>query len=74
MKKCEVSVGGDKFVSDFYGVFQFSEIINPSLMIGGHPGGVRAYPVAVIGFDDGLRKVSVDKIYRIYEVEDEGKS
>lgn len=71
MKKCEVSVAGDKFAADFYGIYQFSEIFNQSPMIGGHPGGVIAYPVAVIGFGDGLIKVSVEKILRIYEEKDE---
>lgn len=71
MKKCEVRNNGEKRTADFYGVFQLSTIIAPSLMVGGHTGGVIAYPVAVVDFGDGdgLIKKPIEEIARVYEVE-----
>ena len=42
-------------------------------MIGGHPGGVIAYPVAVVDFGDGdgLINLRIEKIAKVYEVKDE---
>lgn len=73
MKKCEVICNGEKYTADFYGVFQLSTVIDPSPMIGGHPGGVIAYPVAVVDFGDGdgLINLSIEKIAKVYEVENE---
>ena len=34
------------------GVFQYSDIIEPAVALGGHSGGVIAYPVAVVEFED----------------------
>ncbi|MCA1027564.1 hypothetical protein LCM23_15810 [Cytobacillus kochii] len=36
------------------GSFQFSKEIEPSPMIGGHPGGVIAYPEAVVKLSNEL--------------------
>ena len=36
-----------------HGFFQESEIVAPSMLIGGHGGGVLTYPVAVVEFEDG---------------------
>jgi hypothetical protein len=37
-----------KSVCTFHGFFQRSMVIKPSIMVGGHSGGVIAYPVAII--------------------------
>lgn len=73
MKKCEVHTHGKKYTADFYGIFQLSTVIDPSPMIGGHPGGVIAYPVAVVDFGDGdgLINLRIEEIARVYEVEDD---
>ena len=73
MKKCEVHCNGEIYTADFYGVFQLSTVTNPSPMIGGYPGGVIAYPVAVVDFGDGdgLINLPIEEIDRVYEVEDE---
>lgn len=71
MKKCEVHTHGKKYTADFYGIFQVSTVIDPSPMIGGHPGGVIAYPVAIVDFGDGLINLPIEKIARVYEVEDD---
>ena len=72
MKKCEVIAHGEKYTADFYGVFQLSTVINPSHMSGGRPGGIIAYPVAVVDFGDGngLINLRIEDIARVYEVED----
>lgn len=40
-------------VCTFHGFFQRSMVIEPSLMLGGHDGGVMAYPVAIIETEKG---------------------
>lgn len=72
MKKCEVHANGEKYTADFYGVFQLSTVIDPSPMIGGHPGGVIAYPVAVVDFGDGdgLINLPIEEIARVYEAKE----
>lgn len=40
-------------VCTFHGFFQRSMVIEPSLMLGGHDGGVMAYPVAIIETEEG---------------------
>ena len=42
-----------KTVCTFHGFFQRSMIIEPSMMLGGHDGGVMAYPVAIIETEKG---------------------
>lgn len=42
-----------KTVCTFHGFFQRSAIIEPSLVLGGHDGGVMAYPVAIIETEEG---------------------
>ncbi len=44
---------GTKHNASLHGFFQRSTVIEPSPMVGGHPGGVVAYPVAVIELEDG---------------------
>jgi len=36
-----------------HGFFQRSGVVEPSPMVGGHPGGTVAYPIAVIELEDG---------------------
>lgn len=37
----------------FHQFVQYSEVIEPSLMIGGHPGGTVAYPYGIVEKEDG---------------------
>ncbi|MDU2557436.1 MAG: hypothetical protein E7C95_00520 [Anaerococcus prevotii] len=59
---------GEIVVADLYGIFQYSTIIQPSLMIGGDSGGVTAYPVAVIGDRGQIRQIKINRIKEVYEV------
>ena len=46
-----------------HGIFQMSTVLPPSNMIGGHLGGIVAYPVAVIEYENGdLEQVSPNEI------------
>ncbi len=50
-----------------HGIFQMSTVVPPSNMIGGHTGGVVAYPVAVIEYENGdLEQVSPNEIIGDY--------
>ena len=42
-----------KSVCTLHGFFQRSMVIKPSIMVGGHSGGVIAYPVAIIEDEKG---------------------
>lgn len=59
---------GEIVVADLYGIFQYSTIIQPSLMIGGDSGGVIAYPVAVVGDCGQIRQIKINRIKEAYEV------
>ena len=49
VKTCLVKVSKDEWVkAELIGFFQFSNVLDPSPFIGGHPGGVIAYPVALV--------------------------
>ena len=59
-RKCFV---GDK-AAYFHGIFQYATVIESSPMVGGHPGGQIAYPVAVVEMQDGtLTTVGVRDIH-----------
>ena len=66
--KCKVKIKDDVFPATFYGVFQVSEIVEPSPIRGGHGGGVVAIPVAVVDYGDGLTKINVNNVFDIEEV------
>lgn len=46
-------VGHEKKRCLFHGLFQDSDVYAPSLMVGGHNGGVVAGPVAIVETEDG---------------------
>lgn len=46
----------------FIGVFQFSNVIDPSPKEGGHPGGVVAYPIVVATLNGDLKHFSLSKV------------
>lgn len=47
---------------ELIGVFQYSQPIGESPMIGGHNGGVVAYPVAVVKVGNELKEVPVSRL------------
>ncbi|MEK5069795.1 hypothetical protein [Sporosarcina sp. FSL K6-1508] len=61
-KECYVKESGNWVEAEFVGVFQYSNVIEPSLMIGGHSGGVIAYPVAVVKMDGKIKEVKLSNV------------
>ncbi len=41
---------------------QYSKPIEPSPMVGGHPGGVVSYILGIVEFEDGIRRVDPTEI------------
>lgn len=58
----------DWIPAKFYGIYQHSEIVLPSMMIGGHSGGIVTFPVAVVEDSDRLHEVEV---WRVKDIEGE---
>lgn len=63
---CEVLIRthlGDRWQeAEFIGVFQYSDVVGASPMIGGHDGGTVAYPVAVVKMDGELKSVKTHMV------------
>lgn len=69
MKKCMYKNNDGKTVDrEFFGFYQFSEVLRPEPVVYGHKGGVRAYPVAIVMDDDGIRYIDPLDIKCFYEV------
>lgn len=62
MSKVSVKIGKETVEGELIGVFQYSQPIGESPMIGGHPGGVVAYPVAVVKVGSELKEVPVKNV------------
>ena len=69
MKICKVKINDSWQEVPFYGVFQYTDVIGPSLLVGGHKGGTIAYPVAVVELDNQLIMRNIDSVKDIKEVE-----
>lgn len=61
-KDCYVEIKSELVEAEFIGVYQYSQILEPSLMVGGHKGGVVAYPIAVVKLDGKLKEVGLSRI------------
>lgn len=48
--------------AEFMGVYQYSNVLGESPMIGGHRGGVVAYPIAVVKINGMLKEVKLSEI------------
>lgn len=62
VNSCKVKIGNDVLEGTFLELFQYSDVLPPSPMIGGHPGGVVAYPVAVVRVGNELKQVKLKDI------------
>lgn len=65
--KVNVKLKKELVEAELVGVFQYSEVIPPSPMLGGHTGGVIAYPVAVVKHDDKLKQVRLTDVEYIVD-------
>lgn len=61
-KVCYVNINGDLVEGECIGVYQYSNVIAPSLMVGGHGGGVVAYPIALVKISGKLKEVEPSSI------------
>lgn len=61
-KDCYVDIKGDLVEGEFVGVYQYSNVVGESLMVGGHPGGVVAYPIALVKISGKLKEVAPSKV------------
>ncbi|WP_342515596.1 hypothetical protein [Sutcliffiella sp. FSL R7-0096] len=66
-KNCLVKVKkGEWEKAEFIGVFQFSNVIDASPLVGGHPGGVIAFPVVVVKMNGEIKEVRPPSV-KFYE-------
>lgn len=71
MKKCMYkNNSGEILDREFFGFYQHSEVLRPEPVVYGHKGGVRAYPLAIVMGNDGIRYIDPLDIKCIYEVEE----
>lgn len=71
MKKCEYENHlHELVVADFYGIYQYSDVLKPQPIELGHKGGVRAWPMALVLGEEGMEEIDPIFIKRIYEVEE----
>lgn len=69
MKKCKYKNSNNDLVTgDFYGFFQLAEVIRPQVFVGGHQGGERAFPIAIVLEENGINYIDPLDIKSIYEV------
>lgn len=61
-KDCYVNIKGDLVEGGFIGVYQYSEVVGASLMVEGHPGGVVAYPIALVRICGKLKEVDPSSV------------
>lgn len=62
MSKVQVRIKKETVEGELIGVFQYSQPIGESPLIGGHPGGIVAYPVAIVKVGNDLKEVPVNKV------------
>lgn len=64
---CYVEINGEVVAGKFKGIYQHSNVVNPSPFQGGHPGGVIAYPVAVVEIDNRFKQLNPSEVTLIEE-------
>ena len=59
---CKAFIDGGWKSARYVGMYQFANVIEPSIMIGGHKGGMVAYPVAVVKYESELIELPLKHI------------
>lgn len=59
---CYVKIKDDWIDARFIGVYQQSRVVDASPFVGGHPGGVVAFPVAVVKVGTSLQEAKVQDL------------
>lgn len=53
LRPCYIVNKIEKKKALFHGWFNISDVIGPSIAIGGHPGGTVSYPIGIVELEDG---------------------
>lgn len=61
-KDCYININDDLVEGEFVGIYQYSNVIDPSPMLGGHDGGVIAYPIAIVKISGKLKEVDISEL------------
>jgi hypothetical protein len=61
-EKCKVLIKKEWIEAEYVGVFQRSDVIGESMMVGGHPGGTVAFPVIVAKVNNELKEFLFGKV------------
>lgn len=61
-KDCYVIIKDDLVEAEFIGIYQYSNVVDASPFVGGHPGGVIAYPVALVKLHGKFKEVNPSKV------------
>ena len=61
-KDCYVNIKNKLLEAKFMGFFQYSHVLEPSMVRGGHSGGVIAYPIAIVELDGKFKEVKLSDV------------
>lgn len=61
-EKCKVFSKKEWIEAEYVGVFQRSDVIGESMMVGGHPGGTVACPVVVAKVNNELKEFLLGEV------------
>lgn len=65
MKKCKVQLNDKEVTADFYGIYQYSKIVDLQPIRGRLEEGIITLPVAVVDYGVGLEMVDIRKVKAI---------
>lgn len=65
MNECYIKAGEELIEAELIGVYQHSRIVEPSPMLGGHAGGVIAFPVAVVRVGSELKQIDTSDVIMV---------
>lgn len=65
MKKCKFELNDKEVTADFYGIYQYSKIVDLQPVRGRLEEGIVTLPVAVVDYGQGLEMVDIRKIKAI---------
>lgn len=65
MKKCKLELNDKEVTADFYGIYQYSKIVDLQPIRGRLEEGIITLPVAVVDYGTGVEMVDVRKVKTI---------
>jgi len=61
-KDCYVNIKNNLLEAKFVGIFQYSHVLETSMLKGGHSGGVIAYPIAIVELNGKFKEVKLSDV------------